>query len=78
MSREILTIQAKGDKKAAEALLEKYCKMSQPLKVALEKLENIQVRGLTFLSCSFFILQLLSISPKRRQQKPIIDHVRIF
>ncbi|XP_057459504.1 nudix hydrolase 3-like [Actinidia eriantha] len=43
LSREILTIQAKGDKKAAEALLEKYCKMSQPLKVALEKLENIQV-----------------------------------
>ncbi|GFZ03992.1 nudix hydrolase homolog 3 [Actinidia rufa] len=42
LSREILTIQAKGDKKAAEALLEKYCKLSQPLKVALKKLENIQ------------------------------------
>lgn len=43
LSREILTIQAKGDKKAAKALLEKYCKMSHPLKVALDKLEKIQV-----------------------------------
>lgn len=43
LSREILTIQAKGDKKAAKALLDKYCKMSRPLKVALEKLEKIQV-----------------------------------
>jgi len=43
LSREILTIQAKGDKKAAKALLDKYCKMSHPLKVALEKLEKIQV-----------------------------------
>ncbi|PSR89376.1 Nudix hydrolase [Actinidia chinensis var. chinensis] len=43
LSREILTIQAKGDKKEAKALLEKYCKMSQPLKVALEKLEKVQV-----------------------------------
>ncbi|KAL6996761.1 Nudix hydrolase 3 [Sarracenia purpurea var. burkii] len=43
LSTEILTIQAKGDKKAAKALMEKYCKMSQPLKVALEKLEKIQV-----------------------------------
>ncbi|XP_058226591.1 nudix hydrolase 3 [Rhododendron vialii] len=43
LSREILTIQAKGDKKAAKALLDKYCKMSQPLKAALEKLEKIQV-----------------------------------
>ncbi|KAG5537376.1 hypothetical protein RHGRI_024721 [Rhododendron griersonianum] len=43
LSREILTIQAKGDKKAAKALLDKYCKMSQPLKAALEKLEKIQI-----------------------------------
>lgn len=43
LSREILTIQAKGDKKAAKALLDKYCKMSHPLKVALDKLEKIQV-----------------------------------
>ncbi|KAF5957230.1 hypothetical protein HYC85_004455 [Camellia sinensis] len=43
LSREILTIQAKGDKKAAKALLQKYCTMTQPLKVALEKLEKVQV-----------------------------------
>lgn len=43
LSREILTIQAKGDKNAAGALLQKYCTMTQPLKVALEKLEKIQV-----------------------------------
>ncbi|GFZ17269.1 nudix hydrolase homolog 3 [Actinidia rufa] len=77
LSREILTIQAKGDKKEAKALLEKYCKMSQPLKVALEKLEKVQVRVLTFLRCSFFILQLLSIGPKRSQHKPFIEHVEL-
>uniref|UniRef100_A0A5B7BD41 Putative nudix hydrolase 3 n=1 Tax=Davidia involucrata TaxID=16924 RepID=A0A5B7BD41_DAVIN len=43
LSREILTIQAKGDKDAARTLLQKYCKMTQPLKVALEKLEKVQV-----------------------------------
>lgn len=43
LSREILTIQAKGDKPAAYVLLEKYGKMTQPLQVALEKLETIQV-----------------------------------
>ncbi|XP_052174880.1 nudix hydrolase 3 isoform X2 [Diospyros lotus] len=43
LSREILTIQAKGDKTAAKALLDKYCNMTKPLKVALEKLEKIQV-----------------------------------
>ena len=48
LSREILTIQAKGDKPAAYALLEKYAKMTQPLRVALEKLENIQVWTVTF------------------------------
>jgi hypothetical protein len=39
LSREILTIQAKGDKEAADLLLQKYCKMTRPLKHALEKLE---------------------------------------
>ncbi|XP_027344440.1 nudix hydrolase 3 [Abrus precatorius] len=43
LSREILTIQAKGDKEAAGFLLQKYCVMTEPLKVALKKLENIQV-----------------------------------
>ncbi|KAK4838882.1 hypothetical protein QYF36_017279 [Acer negundo] len=43
LSREILTIQARGDKEAARLLLQKYCKMTTPLKVALQKLENIQV-----------------------------------
>ncbi|KAJ9189883.1 hypothetical protein P3X46_001134 [Hevea brasiliensis] len=43
LSREILTIQAKGDKEAASLLLQKYCKMTEPLKLALYKLESIQV-----------------------------------
>ncbi|XP_076944375.1 nudix hydrolase 3-like [Bidens hawaiensis] len=43
LSREILTIQAKGDKDAAQKLLEKYGKMTQPLDIALEKLANVQV-----------------------------------
>ncbi|CAK7336354.1 unnamed protein product [Dovyalis caffra] len=43
LSREILTIQAKGDKGAANSLLQKYCKMTHPLKNALERLESVQV-----------------------------------
>ncbi|KAK9280933.1 hypothetical protein L1049_003824 [Liquidambar formosana] len=43
LSREILTIQATGDKNAAKLLLQKYCEITQPLRVALEKLEKIQV-----------------------------------
>ncbi|XP_020266797.1 nudix hydrolase 3 [Asparagus officinalis] len=43
LSREILTIQAKGDKSAAKSLLQEYAKMSQPLCTALEKLERFQV-----------------------------------
>ncbi|XP_059458199.1 nudix hydrolase 3-like [Corylus avellana] len=43
LSREILTIQAKGDKEAANVLLQKYSKMTQPLKLSLQKLEDIQV-----------------------------------
>ncbi|XP_058788355.1 nudix hydrolase 3-like [Vicia villosa] len=43
LSREILTIQAQGDKEAAGLFLKKYGVMTEPLKVALEKLENIQV-----------------------------------
>ncbi|KAJ0006704.1 hypothetical protein Pint_30428 [Pistacia integerrima] len=46
LSREILTIQARGDKEAASLLLQKYCKMTKPLTVALQKLEDIQVVGL--------------------------------
>lgn len=43
LSRKILTIQAMGDKSAADALLQKYCDMTQPLKLALQKLEIVQV-----------------------------------
>ncbi|KAJ9556365.1 hypothetical protein OSB04_010979 [Centaurea solstitialis] len=43
LSRVILTTQAKGDKDAAQQLLAKYCVMTDPLKVALEKLEKVQV-----------------------------------
>ncbi|KAF7814571.1 nudix hydrolase 3 [Senna tora] len=43
LSREILTIQAKGDKAAAGLLLQKYGVLTEPLKVALKKLEQVQV-----------------------------------
>ncbi|XP_019419325.1 PREDICTED: nudix hydrolase 3 [Lupinus angustifolius] len=43
LSREILTIQAKGDKVAAGLLLQKYSTMTEPLQVALKKLEKVQV-----------------------------------
>ncbi|CAI9289236.1 unnamed protein product [Lactuca saligna] len=43
LSRVILTIQGKGDKDAARQLLIKYCVMTQPLKLALKKLEMVQV-----------------------------------
>ncbi|KAB1199029.1 Nudix hydrolase 3 [Morella rubra] len=45
LSREILTIQAKGDKEAANLLLQKYSKMMPPLMGALQKLEDIQALG---------------------------------
>ncbi|KAI3893203.1 hypothetical protein MKX03_007035 [Papaver bracteatum] len=43
LSREILTIQAKGDKAAADLLLQKYGKMTDHLRAAMDKLEKIQV-----------------------------------
>ncbi|KAL0922058.1 hypothetical protein M5K25_006019 [Dendrobium thyrsiflorum] len=43
LSREILTIQARGDKASAKSLLQGYAKMTQPLSSALEKLERVQV-----------------------------------
>ncbi|KAL6911619.1 hypothetical protein ACP4OV_000424 [Aristida adscensionis] len=43
LSREILTIQAKGDKPAAHSLLQSRASLTQPLRVALEKIEHMQV-----------------------------------
>ncbi|CAK9310340.1 unnamed protein product [Citrullus colocynthis] len=43
LSREILTIQARGDKASAKLLFQKYCVISEPLKVASRNLERIQV-----------------------------------
>ncbi|KAL9242107.1 hypothetical protein vseg_016141 [Gypsophila vaccaria] len=43
LSREILTIQATGNKTAAGLLLQKYCTITDPLRVALDKLESVQV-----------------------------------
>ncbi|WOL08617.1 nudix hydrolase 3 [Canna indica] len=43
LSKEVLTIQAKGDKASAKLLLQQYAQMTQPLHIALEKLERIQV-----------------------------------
>ncbi|KAL6547679.1 Nudix hydrolase 3 [Orobanche hederae] len=43
LSREILTIQGKGDKGAAKSLMSNHCVMTQQLKSALEKLEMFKV-----------------------------------
>ncbi|GLJ28948.1 hypothetical protein SUGI_0571120 [Cryptomeria japonica] len=43
LSREIMTIQAKGDKPSAKLLLDKYATLTQPLQLALSHLEAIQV-----------------------------------
>ncbi|KAL8499554.1 hypothetical protein ACS0TY_022486 [Phlomoides rotata] len=43
LSREILTIQGRGDKGGAEALLLKHSMMTPPLKSALDKLERVKV-----------------------------------
>ncbi|OEL30714.1 Nudix hydrolase 3 [Dichanthelium oligosanthes] len=43
LSREILTIQAKGDKPSARSLLQSRATLTQPLRVALEKIEHMQV-----------------------------------
>lgn len=43
LSREIMTIQAKGDKPAAKLFLDKYATTTHPLQQALSKLETIQV-----------------------------------
>ncbi|URE45028.1 Peptidase family M49 [Musa troglodytarum] len=61
LSREILTIQAKGDKPAAMSLLQRYAKMTQPLRIALEKLERVQAKIMPFVVAKhvFFLLLLL-------------------
>ncbi|RID54770.1 hypothetical protein BRARA_G02065 [Brassica rapa] len=43
LSHEILTIQGRGDKKAATLLLNNYCTITGPLKTSLEKLESVKV-----------------------------------
>ncbi|CAI0473948.1 unnamed protein product [Linum tenue] len=43
LSREILTIQAKGNKQGAIALLQKYGQITEPLQLGLDKLEKIKV-----------------------------------
>ena len=63
LSREILTIQATGDKAAAGVLLKRYGLMSQPLETALIKLEHIQVLSLSLLfSVSLFLSVYLLVS----------------
>jgi hypothetical protein len=44
LSREVLTIQAKGDKAAARSLLQSRATLTEPLRMALEKVEHMQVR----------------------------------
>lgn len=43
LSRQILIIQATGDKNAASSLLDEYCKITNPLRLALDKLESVEV-----------------------------------
>ncbi|KAL0447648.1 UNVERIFIED_CONTAM: Nudix hydrolase 3 [Sesamum latifolium] len=43
LSREILTVQGRGDKAAAKSLLDKYSVIPQPLEGALKKLDMLQV-----------------------------------
>lgn len=43
LSTQILTIQATSDKNAANLLLQKYCIITNPLQLALDKLESIEV-----------------------------------
>ena len=45
-------IEAKGDKDAAQKLLEKYGQMTQPLTIALEKLTKVQLISLGVISHS--------------------------
>ena len=61
LSREILTIQAKGDKAAASLLLQKYSQLTQPLEIALRKLESVQV-------CS---LKILHVTPRTLIQQKL-------
>ncbi|XP_057538626.1 nudix hydrolase 3 [Amaranthus tricolor] len=43
LSSKILTIQATGDKNAATSLLQEYCKITNPLRLALDKLVCLEV-----------------------------------
>lgn len=69
LSREILTIQGRGDKRAAQTLLSKHCVMTQPLKSAVEKLEMIEVYisvyiefAYSYLACHLIVNFKLNIS----------------
>jgi hypothetical protein len=65
LSREILTIQAKGDKPAAQALLQSRATMTQPLRVALEKIEHMQVLIKFYcVSKQILVLNYLSITSR--------------
>ncbi|KAH9303969.1 hypothetical protein KI387_008373, partial [Taxus chinensis] len=68
LSREIMTIQAKGDKPSAKLLLDKYATFTKPLQQALSNLETIQVP--VDISPSFTTLNQLSSQEGR-------DHVFI-
>jgi hypothetical protein len=59
LSREILTIQAKGDKPSAQSLLQSRATLTQPLRVALEKIEHMQV-GAPETSLMFMFICALS------------------
>eukprot|EP00249_Psilotum_nudum_P011812 c23399_g1_i1 orf=388-2739(-) len=43
LSKEIMTIQAQGDKVAAKSLLDKYASITQPLQQALDSLQDVEV-----------------------------------
>uniref|UniRef100_A0A803MS07 Nudix hydrolase domain-containing protein n=1 Tax=Chenopodium quinoa TaxID=63459 RepID=A0A803MS07_CHEQI len=70
---KILTIQATGDKIAASSLLEKYCKITNPLRLALDKLESSEIAATLEVSSCFTIVVKCCcyIFP------PISDHTEI-
>lgn len=45
LSRQILTIEAQGDKPSAASLLQKYAKMTPEISNAFARLEEVQVSG---------------------------------
>ncbi|KAG6535706.1 hypothetical protein ZIOFF_000729 [Zingiber officinale] len=77
LSKEILTIQARGDKVAAMSFLENYAKMSQPLATALEKLEKIQIQTRSPTTAAEPVHQLTTQLPREWSRSVVIVIVQL-